>query len=805
MILTEDQAEAFRRAKEATSHPFGSYTENKFFVIDGYAGTGKSTLIPKLVETVIKPAHVLAPTNKALLVVDTKLKEYENELDYSKSTLHSLLYGQPDDDMNWIPSEEKIRGKVVIIDESSMVNLAVFNDLVSKYQNSYIIFVGDSFQLEPIGEPTAIFTNLPRFTLTEVVRYDSSILSVANRLRSTMRPIVKIEGDVEYESQRLGALTRFATDLAYGKDSVLITATNEARVSYNEAIRKALNKPKLVENDTLMAVTNTGRYANGEVFKASGKGYLFTKTYKIKDVDLEIQAYQNKGERFLVIPKLPWAALTAYEIFKHLTIGEAIDLFGEDNVIIAAKKVRNVTICTWGYSISCHKCVDENTWILTSQGFCKIKDYQRQQVFNGKFLEAPSLFIDSGVEETITMKTHNGYELSATKDHSQIVLDDQGNQVRKLVKDIVEGDIVLVAKGSSIFGNNLSVFKGAKCIPNKLTKELAEWLGLFVADGCLYKKNKGFRFLKRHKDVVERFAYLTNFLFGINKEVVPDKYSNSWKIEVNNVELGKELNEYIPDLRPHQKFIPKEILAAPKRMQCAFLKGFAEDGDVSKKDGAITFTMNDKQLSILLQQMLLNLGIVSQRGFYYGNYRVTLYSSNITIFKNNIGFVSSFKNSRVKKVKRHRDSKSFKSLHYLVTQSNIDRGGLLARSWQGLQSVNKCTMHTAKLYIESTKDFDKDKLYKTLDDLLNNYSLEIVKQVSLNEPSQTYCFTMPETHQFLQNGIVSGNCQGSQFENVYVDFNYCSPVWNPNRWLYTAITRASKKVILLPTKNIDFE
>lgn len=356
MILTADQAEAFRLTKEATSHPFGSYTENKFFVIDGYAGTGKSTLIPKLVETAVKPAQILAPTNKALLVVNTKLASYTPELNYSKSTLHSLLYGQPSEDMQWIPTEEKIRDKVVIIDESSMVNLTVFKDLISKYQNSYIIFVGDSFQLEPIGEPTAIFTSLPRFTLTEVVRYDSSILSVANRLRSTLRPIVKIGGDVEYESQRINALTRFATDLAYGKDSVLITATNEARVSYNEAIRNALNKPQRVDNDTLMAVTNTGKFANGEVFKASGKGYLFTKTYKIKEVDLEIQVYSNNGERFLVIPRLPWAAISPFEIFKSITIGEAIDLFGEENVHIPTKRVKNVTIATWGYAISCHKC-----------------------------------------------------------------------------------------------------------------------------------------------------------------------------------------------------------------------------------------------------------------------------------------------------------------------------------------------------------------------------------------------------------------------------------------------------------------
>ena len=46
--------------------------------------------------------------------------------------------------------------------------------------------------------------------------------------------------------------------------------------------------------------------------------------------------------------------------------------------------------------------------------------------------------------------------------------------------------------------------------------------------------------------------------------------------------------------------------------------------------------------------------------------------------------------------------------------------------------------------------------------------------------------------------------QGSQFQNVFVDFDYCSPKWDPRRWLYTGVTRATNEVNLTKTDNLRF-
>ena len=56
----------------------------------------------------------------------------------------------------------------------------------------------------------------------------------------------------------------------------------------------------------------------------------------------------------------------------------------------------------------------------------------------------------------------------------------------------------------------------------------------------------------------------------------------------------------------------------------------------------------------------------------------------------------------------------------------------------------------------------------------------------------TYCLTMPETHLFVQNGIIGSNCQGSGFPYVITCVDSSAYVLLTREWLYTAITRAKR-------------
>lgn len=104
--------------------------DNPVVIVEGYAGTGKTTLIAELVRY-LPNAVVLSFTGKAV----SRLRKVVNET--CCLTIHKLIYS------DYVPSE-------IIIDEASMVSLPLFSALISRYPLKRIILVGDPFQLPPI-------------------------------------------------------------------------------------------------------------------------------------------------------------------------------------------------------------------------------------------------------------------------------------------------------------------------------------------------------------------------------------------------------------------------------------------------------------------------------------------------------------------------------------------------------------------------------------------------------------------------------------------------------------------------------
>ena len=66
------------------------------------------------------------------------------------------------------------------------------------------------------------------------------------------------------------------------------------------------------------------------------------------------------------------------------------------------------------------------------------------------------------------------------------------------------------------------------------------------------------------------------------------------------------------------------------------------------------------------------------------------------------------------------------------------------------------------------------------------------------DPEPTYCFNMPETHTFIANGILSSNCQGSDYPVIIgvVDFT-TPPSMLTHQLVYTLLTRAKKLCVLV--------
>lgn len=187
-ILTDDQRNAEKLIREWYLN-----TDDQVFVLSGYAGTGKTFLLKRVVEGLGleggKTAVFVAPTGKAASVL------VKNGT--PAGTIHSLIYMRDDDDfevneegevvrkerLSFIKKEkidEKI--KLIVIDESSMVDNLILRDLLSF--GVKCLFCGDNAQLPPVNGSNILLEN-PDYQLTEIVRQekDNPIIQLAQKAR----------------------------------------------------------------------------------------------------------------------------------------------------------------------------------------------------------------------------------------------------------------------------------------------------------------------------------------------------------------------------------------------------------------------------------------------------------------------------------------------------------------------------------------------------------------------------------------------------------------------------------------------
>ena len=138
-------------------------------IIGGYAGTGKTTIVANIVRQASRAGykvHVAAPTNKAVVVLDSKLEKQGIKGESKQTTLHKMIYGAPDPKTGQFKrSFELDAGDFVIIDEASMINQELYDDIVKNVINkgARVIFMGDNYQLAPVGQDPKILENAEFF------------------------------------------------------------------------------------------------------------------------------------------------------------------------------------------------------------------------------------------------------------------------------------------------------------------------------------------------------------------------------------------------------------------------------------------------------------------------------------------------------------------------------------------------------------------------------------------------------------------------------------------------------------------
>ena len=284
-----------------------SKNERKAFVLRGYAGTGKTSIMAALVKAlgeVKQSVILLAPTGRAAKV----LARYANKAAY---TIHKYIYRQ--DKLggdSFSLSDNLHKHALFIVDEASMISGLrdnpmfgsgiLLDDLVRYVYNDkgcYLLMLGDDAQLPPIGSnksPALDETYMSGYqlsifshTLTEVARQaiDSGILENATRLRplalgdsteeirngliDNIWKIIEFRKDICTVSgtELLEAIEQSYSEVGV-EETILLTRTNKRTNIYNQGIRARIlwKEEEIGNGDRVMVCKNnyfwTEKYDN---------------------------------------------------------------------------------------------------------------------------------------------------------------------------------------------------------------------------------------------------------------------------------------------------------------------------------------------------------------------------------------------------------------------------------------------------------------------------------------------------------------------------------------------------------------
>ena len=287
-----------KKVVEMLSDYLSEPKSEQIFVLNGYAGTGKTTLVAALVEVLDAmsvPTVLLAPTGRAAKV----LSRYSHR---KALTIHKRIYRErttADYESHFSLDLNKERGAVFIVDEASMLSDStaegqifgsgsLLDDLI-KYvrqgKDCRLILVGDNAQLPPVGVSYSPaldeavmrgYGDVVYASMDDVVRQQatSGILYNATLLRCMLEngiyevPHLEMEfADVEAISG--GEVMEKVQECydRYGQDeTIIITRSNRRANRYNEGVRRynLMAEEAIESGDTLMVVKNNYYFTERE-------------------------------------------------------------------------------------------------------------------------------------------------------------------------------------------------------------------------------------------------------------------------------------------------------------------------------------------------------------------------------------------------------------------------------------------------------------------------------------------------------------------------------------------------------------
>jgi exodeoxyribonuclease-5 len=401
---------------------------DQIFVLKGYAGTGKTTIVRSLVKSmpsVNGKTVLLAPTGRAAKV----LSNYTGK---QALTIHKKIYyrkPESSEGLAFTLQQNLHTDTIFIVDESSMIsnsgglnNSGMFgggsllDDLISYVfngNNCKLLFIGDTAQLPPVGLDVSPALDidflkasysfqLDWFELTEVVRQagDSGILTNATEIRNQIKnktgnkphfllegfkDVIRLGGD-ELEDALNSAYSKYGAE-----ESMVICRSNKRANIFNQQIRARIRwqENELSAGDLMMVVKNNyfwlpeeskaGFIANGDIIQLTSIGRIQEiHGFRFADVRMRMIDYPDEPEletRLLLDTIMSDAPALSQEENKRLYESVSADYGDIADKRLRLKKVKedgffNALQVKFAYAITCHK-AQGGQWpcVFVEQGY----------------------------------------------------------------------------------------------------------------------------------------------------------------------------------------------------------------------------------------------------------------------------------------------------------------------------------------------------------------------------------------------------------------------------------------------------
>jgi ribonucleoside-diphosphate reductase alpha chain len=414
------------------------------------------------------------------------------------------------------------------------------------------------------------------------------------------------------------------------------------------------------------------------------------------------------------------------------------------------------------------KCLEKGTLIPTSEGLIKIEDFTTNEKPDSfikitKNIKTNSQKILShyyaGIKQATRITLDNGAEISGASDTHKV----KTAEGWKVLSEIKKGDIILGQLLESHGRGNLPILWDSKyksnanriTIPNKMSVEFAEWIGMICADGHSVLSTGNVGLTCKNTKVENRFIELTKIIFKKEPVKSMDKRNQVVVLYLTSRNLVRFIENFIGK-GAYNKYIPSQILQGNKEEKKAFLSGISLDGYYKPKFGLYIYEGMSKELAYQTSELCRSFGLPK---VYIGKKRNdfgTVYGVMVSnLLQKEIICIEEHKNKQV----------VYQSYNVFIgnlsdttkIKANHPSYSAIRSMWQRKKTL--CKIETATKFGWNTS--------------ILAYKVTRVEEDGLKE---MYDIELDGNHEYIVNGMISHNTINlpndysyESFKNIYMD------------------------------------